>query len=119
MLFATTSLAARIDRAECQVTVDFGTLARRRDPGVLLQPIGGATAVFAGRDQPFSKLVGLGFDGPIDEEALDRVEQEYDRRGAALRVELATVAGHGVAPLLTSRGFRLIGFENVLGLELT
>ena len=119
MLFATTSLAARIDRAECQVTVDFGTLARRRDPDVLLQPIGGATAVFAGPDQPFSKLVGLGFDGPIDEEALDRVEQEYDRRGAALRVELATVAGNGVAPLLTSRGYTLIGFENVLGLELT
>lgn len=118
MLFATTTLAARIDRAECQVTVDFGRLARRRKGDVLLQPIGGATAVFAGPGEPFSKLVGLGFDGPINEGALEQLEEEYDRRNAELRVELSTLADNGVARLLTSRGYVLVGYENVLGLEL-
>ena len=119
MLFATTMLASRIDRAECQITVHFGTLARRRNPDVLLQPMGGATAVYAGPGEPFSKLVGLGFEGPLDEAALDTLECEYDRRGAELRVELSTLADNGVARLLTSRGYVLAGHENVLGLQLT
>ena len=119
MLFASSTLAARIDRAECQITVDFATLAQRRMPDVLLQPIGGATAVFAGTGEPFSKLVGLGFDGPIDPDALARVEREYDHRNAELRVELSTLADNSVARLLTSRGYILAGHENVLGLQLT
>jgi GNAT superfamily N-acetyltransferase len=119
MLFATSSLAARIDRSECDTTVAFAQLAKRRYPDVLLQPIGGATAVFAGPGEPFSKLVGLGFDGPLDADALGRVEREYDRRNAELRVELSTLADNSVGRLLTSRGYILAGHENVLGLELT
>jgi GNAT superfamily N-acetyltransferase len=118
MLFASTSLAARIDRAECQLTVDFGRLAQKRTPDVLLWPIGGATAVFAGPGEPFSKLLGLGFD-TLDTSALEDLEREYDRRHAELRVELSTLADNAVARLLTSRGYVLVGHENVLALELT
>jgi GNAT superfamily N-acetyltransferase len=118
MLFMTTTGAARIERAEATTARDFGLRARRQGADVLIAEIGGTAAVYGGPGQPFNKLVGLGFAGPLDEAALAQVEAEYDARGGELRVEQATLADPSVASLLTRRGYELVGYENVLGLEL-
>jgi len=116
MLFATGSLARRIEQAECSLVVDFARAVRRRvgEEGVVIAEIAGGAAVMAGLDSPFNKTVGLGF-APIDEAALEIVEREFARRGAILRVELATLADPAVAGTLSRRGYVLSGFENVLG----
>lgn len=114
----TTTGAARIERAEATTARDFGLGARRQGADVLIAEIGGTAAVYGGPGQPFNKLVGLGFAGPLDEAALAQLEAEYDARGGELRVEQATLADPSVASLLTRRGYELVGYENVLGLEL-
>ena len=119
MLFATATLAARIERAEYLLAREFAERARARRADVLIAPIGGAAAIFGGPDQPFNKVAGLGFVEPIDEAVLSSVERDFDARAAPVRVELSTLADPAVAPLLTGRGYSLTGFENVLGLELT
>jgi ribosomal protein S18 acetylase RimI-like enzyme len=119
MLVATASLARRIDLAEARMAADFARLAGARGEDVLAVPIGGTVAAFAGPDVPFSKLAGLGLAGVVDEAELAALEREHDARAAPLRVELATLADPGVATLLTRRGYVLVGFENVLGLELS
>ena len=118
MLCITTTGAARIERAEATTARDFGLRARAHGADVLIAEIGGTAAVYGGPNQPFNKLVGLGFSGAPDEAALDRVEAEYDARDAELRVEQATLADPAVASLMTRRGYELVGYENVLGLEL-
>jgi ribosomal protein S18 acetylase RimI-like enzyme len=118
MLCMTTTGAARIERAEAATARDFGLRARKNGADVLIADIGGTAAVYGGPGQPFNKLVGLGFSGPVDEAALAQLEAEYDARGAELRVEQATLADPAVASLLTRRGYELVGYENVLGLEL-
>lgn len=118
MLFVTTSAAARIERAEAAVARDFGLQARARGRDVLLETVGGTSAVHGGPGQPYNKLVGLGF-APLDEAELAAVEAKYDARNGEIRVEQATLADPAVASLLTRRGYELIGYENVLGLELT
>jgi GNAT superfamily N-acetyltransferase len=119
MLFATTTLAGRIEEAERDTAADFGRQARARGRDVLIEEIGGGVAVYAGPGQPFNKVAGLGFAGEFDEPALARLEGEYDARGGEVRVELATLAAPSIATLLTGRGYRLIGHENVLGMALT
>jgi ribosomal protein S18 acetylase RimI-like enzyme len=118
MLFATTTVAARIERAEAEIARDFALRARAWGADVLIEPIGGTAAVHGGPGEPFNKLAGLGF-AALDEQALARLESLYDARGAELRVEQSTLADPAVAALLTRRGYELIGYENVLGLELT
>lgn len=111
-------MAARIERAECETVLAFATRFQARGTDVMIHDIGGASAVFAGPGQPINKLAGLGFAGPVEEDALAAIERDYDERGAELRVELATLADPPVGRLLTRRGYQLAGYENVLGLPL-
>jgi GNAT superfamily N-acetyltransferase len=117
MLMASGTMAARIERAECDTVLAFAAQQQAGGRDVMIQEIGGASAVFAGPGQPINKLAGLGF-APIDEDGLARVERAYDARNAELRVELATLADPSVGILLTRRGYELAGYENVLGLAL-
>ncbi len=119
MLFATATMAARIERAERQTVQDFADLARRRGRAVIAEPIGGGIAVYGGPGQPYNKIAGLGFNGRFDARDLDRVEAAFDAAGGEIRVELATLADPSIAATLTRRGYALIGYENVLGLALT
>jgi len=119
MLFATATLAGRIERSEYLLTRAFTEQARGHRDNVLIAPVGGVAALFGGPDQPFNKLVGLGFGASIDEAVLATIERDFDARAAPVRVELATLADAAVAPLLTGRGYSLVGFENVLGLQLS
>src|SRR5262252_4540059 len=119
MLFATTTLAARLERAECDTVLDFALQARARGRAVIIEHVGGGLAVYGGPGQPFNKVTGLGFDGPVGEDAIGRVEAAFDAVGGEIRVELATLADPAIATMLARRGYVLIGHENVLGLALT
>jgi GNAT superfamily N-acetyltransferase len=116
-MFADSSLAARIDRAEMRLSMSIAETVARRDPSarVLVSPIAGGHAVFAGPGGPANKAIGIGFGAAIDEAALEAIEQQWRERGEPMRFELSTLADASVAPLLTARGYRLTGFENVSG----
>src|SRR5207247_2741305 len=62
--------------------------------------------------------IGLALDTALDIEALGRIESEWESRSEPVRVELSVLADPGVGRVLTGRGYRLHGFENVLGLSL-
>jgi ribosomal protein S18 acetylase RimI-like enzyme len=118
VLFATGSVARRIELAEGELAAAFANQARAWRDDVLVAPIGGTQAVFGGPGEPFNKLAGLGFGGPIEERALAEIEREFDARQAPLQVELAALADNGIAPMLARRGYDLVNFENVLGVRL-
>lgn len=120
MLFPSTQLAARIERAECRLITD-GTVAasaRHPDAEVLVIPAAGGVATYATAGSPLNKLAGLGFGGPLEEAELEAIERAFARRGSPLQVELSSLAEPGIGKLLTRRGYELQGFENVLGREL-
>ena len=81
-------------------------------------PIAGGVATFAEADSPFNKVAGLGFGGMPSAAALDEIERAFAACGAAVQIELAHLADPAVGALLTERGYRLVSFENVLGLAL-
>ena len=120
MLFASTSLAARIERAECRLLADSAASAARRHPGtgVFATPLAGGIATVTGAGSPLNKVAGLGFEGPLDETGLAAVERAFAERGVAVRAEVASLGDPAVVRMLTGRGYRLEGFENVLGRSL-
>jgi len=82
-------------------------------------PIAGGVASFAGEDSPFNKVAGLGFASVPSPAALGEIERAFAARGAPVQIELAHLADPAIGALLTGRGYRLVSFENVLGLALT
>src|SRR5690242_6778347 len=89
----------------------------RRVRGVIARPICGGHAVFTEAGSPLNKVVGLGVGAAFDEAEFLELETELLARRVAVHVELPTLADRGVAPWLTSRGYVLVGVENVLGCD--
>ena len=119
-LFCDTALAARVERAESGLVARTGDAARGRlgDAECLAIPIGGGIASFTGANSPFNKVAGLGFDGVPGDAEFEAVERAFARRAAPVQVELANLADPAIGGALTARGYRLVNFENVLGLDL-
>jgi GNAT superfamily N-acetyltransferase len=119
-LFCDTALAARIERAEAGLVAEASAAAHRRVPGStgFVTGLAGGVASFAEAGSPFNKVAGLGFGGVPEAAELAEVERAFGAFGAPVRVELAHLADPAVGALLTGRGYRLAGFENVLGREL-
>jgi GNAT superfamily N-acetyltransferase len=120
-LFCDTALAERIERAEAQLIAEATKAAHRRraGPAGFVIPTAGGVASFAETDSPFNKVAGLGFSGVPDAAALDEIERAFAACGAPVQVELAHLADPAIGALLTGRGYRLVSFENVLGLAFT
>src|SRR5688500_7022340 len=119
-MFVESALAARIDRAEARLSQGVAqALAATGVPEVLVTPIAGGVAVYARPSSPMNKLIGCGFDGAVDERELAAVESAWRARGEPVRLELSTLVDASVLAGLAARGYRLVGFENVLGLELS
>jgi len=119
MVFASASVAKRIERADATLVAEFGRAAARRlgSEEVFISDLAGGMAVAAGPGAPFSKVAGLGFE-PIDVSILDIIEQAFARTATPVRVELTSLANPEVGVLLTRRGYVLHGFENVLAKSL-
>src|ERR1700690_890816 len=80
VMFADTSLAARIDAAEAALCAAVA----RYTPGAAIPPLGGGLAVLARRGSPVNKIAGVGFDGALDPAALEVVEAVWRARGEAV-----------------------------------
>ena len=117
VLFASTSLAARIEGAEARLVADGAAASERRRPGrgVFARSLAGGVATFTGPGSPLNKVAGLGFAGPLDESELEAVEAAYAERACPVQAELSCLGDPSIGALLTRRGYALQGFENVLG----
>ncbi|GAA2280106.1 hypothetical acetyltransferase, GNAT family protein [Streptomyces ruber] len=116
-LFCDIALGERIERAETDFIAAGSEAALRRlggDDGFVIRLAGGvACRTEAG--SPLNKVAGLGFAGVPGADELDAVERRFADAGAPVQVELAHLADPEVGAMLTARGYRLVGFENVLG----
>jgi len=116
MLFCSTELARRIERAECGLIEDgTAAIALRVGRGATFtRAVGGGLAAFSGADSPLTKVLGLGFE-ELEWAEIERIEAEFAARGASVQVELSSLGEPGIAERFTRRGYALVGFEDVLG----
>jgi GNAT superfamily N-acetyltransferase len=120
MVFASTALAARIERAESRFMADCAAAAARRRPGadVFAMPISGGFATYTSAGSPLNKVSGLGFGGPLDPAGLESLERAFAARGAHVQAEVSSLADPSIVETLSRRGYVLRAFENVLGRSL-
>lgn len=119
-MFATASLAARIERAETGLILEGARAAARRVPPgqLIVREMNGGVAAFVEPGAPFNKVAGVGFAGVPEAAVLDELERDFADRQAPLQFEISTLADPALVRVLTGRGYLLVGFENVLGRSL-
>lgn len=119
-MFADTDLAFRIDSAEARLTKDavYAVQTDGTADAAFIREIGGGIAAFVRPGSPMNKIIGAGIREPISEDSLNEVELLYRAQNEPVRFELSTLAQVEVGRRLTERGYRLMGFENVLGCDL-
>ena len=66
-----------------------------------------------GADNPYSRVVGLGLDGPVSEAAFEQAEAFYRRRGAQPAFSLCPLADPTLLEHLNRRGYQVEMFMHV------
>jgi GNAT superfamily N-acetyltransferase len=118
-LFCSVELAERIERVEAQMITAATEVARLRvGAKAFVMPIAGGVACYAEEGSPLNKIAGLGFGGVPGGDELGEIEQAFAVRASATHVELSNLADPEIGAALTSRGYQLVSFENVLGRSL-
>ncbi|MBP7146420.1 MAG: GNAT family N-acetyltransferase [Acidobacteria bacterium] len=121
-MFCSIELAARVERAAAALVRAGAESARAHHAAganeVFVLPLAGGIAAWASAGSPLNKVAGLGFGGVPSAGDLDAVERAFAARATPVQVELANLAEPALATLLSDRGYRLVGFENVLGTRL-
>jgi GNAT superfamily N-acetyltransferase len=114
------ALARRIELAEAQAAVDCAeALERMRPDGVAaVERIAGGFAIYCGAGSPVTQAVGLGLEGAVSDEEVDRLEEFYRSREEPVRVETCPLADASLVRHFGERGYRVTEFSNVMALPL-
>lgn len=113
-MFANLTTAQRSEQAEVDLTraVVEAAIAAGDAPRAFLRPLGSAVAAYIRRGSPMNKLIGAGLPAMMTE--LAKIEAALRARAEPTRIELSTLSPPAVRSWLLDRGYRLLGFENVL-----
>jgi hypothetical protein len=111
MSIVSNALVRRIEAAEA---ASLAAIVERCGPQSWAWRIAGGIALFRTAGSPFTKLAGMGFAALSDAE-LSALELRYAEQRAPVQFELATYADPALSNRLAARGYRLSGYEEVLG----
>jgi GNAT superfamily N-acetyltransferase len=118
MEFMNLELARRVEMAEAVAMRAAAEAAQRRQPdsaiAIATAEIAGAIAAFAGIDSPITQAIGVGMAGPVSDAALDRLEEFFQSRKAAVALELCPLVDISLYQSLAKRGYTLAEVSNVL-----
>ena len=107
-------LATRLEKAEAANGLDMARLAAEAIPGAAFESLAGGTAIFAGIGSPMTHALGIGLNGRVPEEEMERLEAFYREHGSPCLLDLCPLADDSVISFVQSRPYRVIEFNNVL-----
>ena len=115
MVLTSPRVAAAIEDAEARhlrLQVEHWRSLGATDAHVV--EIGGGVAAFTERmfGRKLNHVTGIGMSGPVDPDALGRLESAYAARGLATEIDLCPHAAPGLLPLLAARGYAVNAFSN-------
>ena len=116
MDFVDQSLARRLESAEEMPQVYHARVYQTSHPeiGAAEEEICGGHMIFAGLGSPVGRVAGVGFNGPISQEDLARMEEFYRRHGAPCQIDVCPLTEPTLLEMLKQRGYALTEFNNVL-----
>ncbi len=115
-LHADFALAQRFEAIEAHGNRLCVEAAGRRNPapGSCALNVAGGWAMFHTPDSPLTQALGIGMNGPVTAEEMNRLENFFCERGAAPQIETCPHAHDSLRQHLNERGYRVLEWSNVL-----
>jgi GNAT superfamily N-acetyltransferase len=107
-------LAQRIEKAEALNVVSIAEAVREPGSETALEPFAGGVAVFAGVGSPMTHAVGIGLNGNVATDELERMEDFFFARGSPTIIDLCPLADISVLSFVQNRPYRIVEFNNVM-----
>ncbi len=119
MMFADSTLAARLEHADARRSLEFVRAGAALHPETesAWLALGDGYAIFAGAGSPLNKTIGFGIAPRDGEEQLQTLEEFYHSRGTLPAIDLAPYAGAALLEALARRRYAPRYFLNVLAAE--
>lgn len=116
MRFIDLAFAKRLEMISAVSGQECAEALRRFAPQVpaASERIAGGIVIFTGVDSPVTQAFGVGLDGAVTASELDKLENFFFSRGAAVALELCPFIDPSLVELLGQRPYRLQEFSNVL-----
>jgi GNAT superfamily N-acetyltransferase len=116
MKFMNIELARRVEMAEAVAMRACAEAAIRLRPDhpMAVTEAGGGIAAFAGVHSPITQAIGVGLGEPVSHADLDRLEEFFRSRGAAVALEICPLVDLSLYQTLAKRGYQLAEVSNVL-----
>lgn len=116
MQFVDKALARRLESAEEMPQIDCARMYQQIRPeiGAAFEPICGGHMIFAGLNSPIGRAVGMGFDGPVKEVDLDRLEAFYRSHNAPTQLDICPLTDASLLELVKARGYGIAELNNLL-----
>lgn len=113
--FVDVEFARRLEMAEMITPNCFEALHQftPSDP-LAAEHVAGGIAFFGGVSYPVNQMVGMGLNGEVSAEDLDRVEEFFRSRGVASTIVVSPLAHESLRALLGERGYGIVEFNSVL-----
>jgi len=113
--FADLALARRLEGADAAAGAACAINHARFYPeaGSAALEVAGGSAAFTGVDSPVTQAFALGLHGEVTADEMERLEEFYRSRGAAVNIEVCPLADASLVRLLGERGYRPLEFSNV------
>lgn len=116
MEFVNKAFARRLESCEEMPQVYYAREFRKLRPEVSAaeEEICGGHMIFAGLGSPIGRATGVGLNGPMTAEDLDRIEQFYREHKAPSQVDLTPMHEPQVFEMCRERGYAIAELNNVL-----
>ena len=116
MQFMDLELARRVENAEGTACSECAEAFHKLHPEfpVAVERIGGGIAVFAGVESPVTQAIGVGINGPVEDDDLNRLGDFFLSRNAPAAAEICPFVDMSLYEKFATRGYRLLEVSNVL-----
>jgi len=121
MTFVDKALARRFESAEEMPQVEYARIYQKIRPqiGAAEEEICGGHMIFAGLNSPIGRAVGMGFNGPVTADDLDRLEAFYRARKAPAQLDYCPLTDVSLLELTKQRSYGIAELNNLHFLPLT
>jgi GNAT superfamily N-acetyltransferase len=113
-------LARRIETVEARAAIETAELLdlQREGTSAAVEQIAGGSAIYCGPNSPVTQAVGLGLNGPVSKQDMDRLENFYRTRSETVRVETCPLADASLFEHYRKRCYYVTEFSNVFAASL-